>query len=104
VNQENEQTSPTQLSRKQFLNAQTVWHLGLLTIVTFGIYGIYWFYKTWKSIKDYNGADFSPGWRTFGLFIPIYNLVRIDGMFRHDIELIRMKMDGVKFIKRPFLY
>jgi hypothetical protein len=68
------------------------------------MYGIYWFYKTWRDINNYTDANFSPGWRTFGLFIPFYNLIRIDGMFRHDIELLRARVGGEKFIKSPFLY
>ncbi|MBW6484897.1 MAG: DUF4234 domain-containing protein [Syntrophobacterales bacterium] len=95
MSQENEQISS---------NFQPVSHLVILSLVTFGFYNIYWFYRTWESIKSYTNADFRPGWRTFGLFIPFYNLFRIDGMFRHDIELLRTTVDGAKLIKKPFLY
>jgi uncharacterized membrane protein len=46
-----------------------------LTIVTFGIYEIYWFYRNWKHLKFYKDLDISPGWRTVGLFVPIYGIV-----------------------------
>lgn len=104
MNQENEQILSPLHEGRQFSNVQPIHHLVILSLVSFGIYEIYWFYKTWKSIKNYTCADFSPGWRTFGLFIPFYNLVRIDGMFRNDIELLRTKVDGVTLIKKPLLY
>lgn len=89
---------------QEFSNAQPLWHLILLSIATLRIYEIYWFYKTWKSIKEYTTASFSPGWRTFGLFIPIYGLVLIDGLFRHDVENLRTAVAGPKVIKRPLLF
>lgn len=89
---------------QRFSNAQPLWHLILLSIATLRIYEIYWFYKTWKGIKKYTTASFSPGRRTFGLFIPIYGLVLIDGVFRHDVELLRTAVAGPKLIKRPLLF
>ena len=65
-------------------------HLILLYVFTFGIYGIYWFYKTWKQIKEHTKATFSPGWRTVGLFIPIYNIWRIYTLF-DDVKSLRIK-------------
>jgi hypothetical protein len=64
-----------QSAGQQFSNAQPVWHFVLLTIVTFGIYEIYWFYRNWKHLKFHKDLDISPGWRTVGLFVPIYGIV-----------------------------
>lgn len=62
---------------QQYSNAQAPWRLALLSIVTFGIYKIYWFYRNWKHLKIHRSLDISPGWRTVGLFVPIYNIVLI---------------------------
>ncbi len=65
----------TQSAGQQFSNAQPVWHFVLLTIVTLRIYEIYWFYRNWKHLKFHKDLDISPGWRTAGLFVPIYGIV-----------------------------
>lgn len=62
---------------QQYSNAQPVWHFFLLSILTFGIYEIYWFYRNWDYIKIHKNMDIKPGWRTAGLFVPIYGLVLI---------------------------
>lgn len=63
------------MSQQKFSNAQPVWHFVFLSIVTFGIYDIYWFYRNWKYLKVHKSLDISPGWRTAGLFVPIYGIV-----------------------------
>ena len=42
----------------------------LMSICTFGIYEFYWFYKNWELIRDHQGVQCSPFWRTF--FAPIW--------------------------------
>lgn len=69
---------------------QPLSHLLLLYVLTFGIYGIYWFYRSWRQIKEHTKATFSPGWRTVGLFIPIYNIWRIYTLF-DDVKSLRIK-------------
>lgn len=74
----NKQATHSALPRsalQQFSNALPVWHFVLLSIVTFGIYEIYWFYRNWKQLKLHKNLDISPGWRTVGLFVPIYGIV-----------------------------
>jgi hypothetical protein len=70
-------TSSTPLisTTQQYSNAQPVLHFVLLSILTFGIYEFYWFYRNWKHIKVHKNLDIRPGWRTVGLFIPIYGIV-----------------------------
>jgi len=47
-----------------------------LMLITLGIYFPVWFYKINKEIKHHDpNQKFSPGWSTFGMFIPIANLV-----------------------------
>ena len=70
---------------KKYSNAQAPWRLVLLSISTFTVYHIYWFYRNWKHLKKHKNLDISPGWRTVGLFIPIYNIVLIYRQFR-DIK------------------
>lgn len=71
-----------QATGEQHSNAQAPWRLILLSILTFGIYEIYWFYRNWKHLKKHKGLNISPGWRTVGLFVPIYNIILIYRQFR----------------------
>ncbi|MCX6009228.1 MAG: DUF4234 domain-containing protein [Chloroflexi bacterium] len=61
---------------------QPVWHFVLLSILTLSAYEIYWFYRNWKQMKVHKNLDMSPGWRTAGLFVPIYGLVLAYRQFR----------------------
>lgn len=72
----------TQSIIQQHSNAQAPWRLVLLSIITFGIYEIYWFYRNWEHLKIHKNLKISPGWRTAGLFVPIYNIVLIYRQFR----------------------
>lgn len=67
---------------KQFSNAQPVSNFVLLTILSFGLYEIYWFYRNWKHFKLHKNLNISPGWRTVGLFVPIYGWLLIYRQFR----------------------
>lgn len=67
--------SLSQSTIKHYSNVQPVWHFVLLSIVTFGIYEFYWFYRNWKHFKAHKNLNISPGWRTVGLFVPIYGLI-----------------------------
>lgn len=41
----------------------------VMSLCTFGIYEIYWFYKNWKLIKERNGKNIRPFWRSiFAVF------------------------------------
>ena len=65
-----------QISRsRRYSRSQPVWHLVLLSIATFGIYEIYWFYRNWRDLKDHKRLAISPGWKTAGLFVPVYGLI-----------------------------
>jgi len=64
-------------------NVQPVRHLLLLSLFTFGIYEIYWFYRTWKQLKAHRNLDIRPGWRTVGLFVPIYGIILVYGLFQN---------------------
>lgn len=75
VNKESAGSTLPQSSIQQFSNVQPVWHFVLLSIATLGIYEIYWFYRNWKQLKFHKNLDISPGWRTVGLFVPIYGIV-----------------------------
>ncbi|MEO0114379.1 MAG: hypothetical protein ABIK93_02760 [candidate division WOR-3 bacterium] len=68
---------------QQYSNAQAPWRFMLLSIVTFNFYRIYWFYRNWKHLKIHKNLKISPGWRTLGLFVPIYHIVLIYDLFRN---------------------
>ena len=42
----------------------------VMSVCTFSIYIFYWFYKNWKILKETQGLDIRPFWRTF--FVPIF--------------------------------
>lgn len=63
------------VSDREFSYAQPVWHFVLLSIASLGIYEIVWFYRNWKHLKAHKNLDSRPGWRTVGLFVPIYGIV-----------------------------
>lgn len=65
----------------------------LLTVVTFGLYSLYWWYKTNRQLDRGTTADCSPGLRTVGLVIPIYNLI-VMWRFSHDAAAVT-DQDGV---------
>ena len=65
----------------------------LLTIVTFSFYTIYWYHKVHVQLSRGTNANFSPGWRTVGLFIPFYNFVVL-WRTCHDAEPVTGK-DGI---------
>lgn len=69
---ENNQTQDPKYS-----NAQALWKLALILILTFTLYSFYWFYRNWKHLKIHKNLDISPGWRTVGLFIPILSIFLI---------------------------
>lgn len=66
---------------------QPVWHVIVLSILTCAAYPIYWFYKNWRDLKAEAASergqtnpklrpffDISPVLRTFGLFVPFFNI------------------------------
>jgi hypothetical protein len=53
-----------------------------LYLLSFGLYLYYWYYTTLKELKLSEGLDISPGWRTFGMFVPILNIYLLYDLFR----------------------
>lgn len=80
---------------QQFSNALPVWHFVVLSVLTFEVYEIYWFYRNWKHLKFHKNLDISPGWRTAGLFVPIYGLILVYRQLRD----IRDFSEGVGVVK-----
>jgi len=86
LNRSSIEVQGAQSTLPKYSNAQVPWRLVLLSILTFGIYEIYWFYRNWKHLKIHKNLNISPGWRTVGLFVPIYSIVIVYRQFRdiHD--------------------
>jgi hypothetical protein len=59
----------------------------LFTVITLGIYSLYWWYRTNEQLDAGTSADVSPGLRTIGLLIPIYNLIVI-WRFSNDVTAV----------------
>jgi len=81
---------------QQYSNAQPIWNLILLSILSFGIYEIYWFYRNWKHLKVHKNLNINPGWRTVGLLVPIYGIILIYRQFK-DIDELLLKAKCKKF-------
>lgn len=65
----------------------------LFTVLTLGLYPLYWWYSTSAQLNRGTSADCSPGLRTVGLFVPIYNIV-VMWRFSHDAAAVT-DQDGV---------
>jgi hypothetical protein len=71
---------------RRYSDAQPVWQLVLLSVLTMSIYNLRWFYRTWKQLKQDRDLDMSPGLHTLGLFVPILNIVLVLNLLREIKE------------------
>lgn len=99
LNRQSIETQRTQPRVQKYSNAQAPWRLIFLSIITFTSYEIYWFYRNWKHLQIHKNLNISPGWRTVGLFVPIYSIVLIYRLFR-DIQNFA-KQIGCKTFSSP---
>ena len=61
----------------------SLWRVGILTFLTFGLYYYYWMYVSWKHLaEEVPGKEFHPFWHAMSQFAPIYNSVVIYQHFR----------------------
>lgn len=58
----------------KYSNAQPLWHLVLLDLLSFGLYFIYWSYRNLKDIKECKKIDINPVTKALALLIPIVGL------------------------------
>ena len=68
---------------------QPALHFAVLSAATLGLYEIYWFYRNWRQLGAYKELDILPGWRTAGLFIPIYGQYLAYDLFRNIRDLAK---------------
>ena len=71
----------------------------MVNMVSMGLYSFYWFYRNWKDMDIWD-IDHRPGLKTFGLFIPLVNLVIVYRFFKRISESVR---DEVARRVSPFL-
>jgi hypothetical protein len=57
--------------------------LFLFSFISLGLYQLYWFYRNWTIIRDKNGEDIRPFWRT------VFNIFYCYGLFRRVSESAR---------------
>ena len=61
----------------------SLWRVGILTFLTFGLYYYYWMYVSWKHLaEEMPGKEFHPFWHAMSQLVPIYNFVVIYQHFR----------------------
>jgi hypothetical protein len=83
-----------------FSHAQPLQNLVVLSVVSFGIYPTYWLYRNLKALKQHKRLAISPGWRTFGAFIPLIGLL----FFKEQLQLFAdtATADGVPVPYSPW--
>jgi signal peptidase I len=69
-----------------------VWQFILFSVLSLGTYTIYWYYRTWKYLRDSTKETLSPGWRTFGMTVPVMNLFVGFRFFRQIDQLSKLKL------------
>ena len=74
----------------------------VFTILTLGFYGVYWWHVTNEQLSQGTDADFSPGIRTVGLFVPVYDLLVV-WRFAHDAEAVTDQDGPILFVLYLFV-
>lgn len=61
----------------------SLWRVGILTLLSFGLYYFYWMYVSWKHLAaEMPEKEFHPVWHALSQFVPIYNFVVVYQHFR----------------------
>ena len=61
----------------------SLWRVGILTFLSFGLYYPYWMYVSWKHLaEEMPGKEFHPFGHAMTQFVPIYSLVVLYQHFR----------------------
>ena len=61
----------------------SLWRVGILTFLSFGLYYFYWMYVSWKHLAaEMPEKEFHPVWHALSQFVPIYNWVVLYQHFR----------------------
>jgi len=66
---------------------QSLRHLILLSMATFGLYLFYWSWRSWTDIRDETGADVNPILRTAALLLPFVSIYVLYSLLREIKEL-----------------
>ena len=70
-------------ARNELRVRYSLWRVGILTFLSFGLYYYYWMYVSWKHLaEEMPGKEFHPFWHAMSQFAPIYNFVVIYQHFR----------------------
>jgi len=85
----------------KYSNAQPIWKLFLLSILTVNLYNYYWYYRNWHYLRKQTGLDIKPGLRTLGLFVPILGWILVYNQF-DDIRSLSVD-EGVGKLFSPGL-
>ncbi|WP_127585264.1 DUF4234 domain-containing protein [Paenibacillus koleovorans] len=86
-----------------YSNVQPVWHLILLTVLTFGLYQMVWIYKTWKQLCKHNNWNINYVFRTVFTFIPIIGFIIVPSMFKRIKMLLKQKEIELRIYPVPFM-
>ena len=70
-------------ARNELRRRYSLWRVGILTFLSFGLYYYYWMCVSWKHLaEEVPGKEFHPFWHAMSQFLPIYNFVVIYQHFR----------------------
>ena len=82
--------------------AQPLGRVALLTIISLFVYTVVWLWRVTRALGTVWGRFRRPGWRTLGLFVPIYGLVVIWQVF--DETRKRLSEVGLRPVMPPWLF
>lgn len=70
-------------ARNERRRRYSLWRVGILTFLSFGLYYPYWMYISWKHLaEEMPDKKFHPFWHAMSLFVPIYHVVVLYQHFR----------------------
>ena len=70
-------------ARNELRRRYSLWRVGILTFLSFGLYYYYWMCVSWKHLaEEMPGKEFHPSWHALSQLVPIYNFVVIYQHFR----------------------
>ncbi len=75
----------------RFSPVQSVPHLVVLCVATFGLYLFYWFYRNWQWLNRQGYVRGGAGWRTVVFLLPIVNIVQVYDLFKAIHDAARAK-------------
>jgi hypothetical protein len=93
----NNQTPIEKENALPFSDYQSVKHFCILCILSFGLYPFFWFFKHWQYLRDENGLNINPSFRTMFTLFYGYSLF-------NEFEVLAIQKGYKKNLPLPLLF